>query len=140
MNQVTGTGCTSVDIGVNANLVLVDKFCYLDDMFSVNGCADVAVKARIQIGRNKFRQLAPLLTNKDVSLTVRRRLYSSCVQSKEQQQYIRYQITIHQVTAVLLATVTVKHEVCTVQLHSQCNGSLFCRRELHKLYNIQNFQ
>jgi len=28
MNPVTGTGCTSVDIGVNANLELVDKFCY----------------------------------------------------------------------------------------------------------------
>jgi len=26
---VTGTGHTSVDIGVNANLELVDKFCYL---------------------------------------------------------------------------------------------------------------
>jgi len=25
MNQVTGTGCTHVDIGVNANLELVDK-------------------------------------------------------------------------------------------------------------------
>jgi len=30
---------------------------------------------------NKFRQLVPLLTNKDISLTVRGRLYSSCVQS-----------------------------------------------------------
>ena len=27
MIQVTDTGCTSVDIGVNANLELVDKFC-----------------------------------------------------------------------------------------------------------------
>jgi len=27
-NQVTGTGRTSVDIDVNANLELVDKFCY----------------------------------------------------------------------------------------------------------------
>jgi len=29
MNPVTGTGHTSVDIDVNANLELVDKFCYL---------------------------------------------------------------------------------------------------------------
>jgi len=35
MNPVTGTGCTSADIGVNANLELVDKFCYLGDMLSV---------------------------------------------------------------------------------------------------------
>ena len=55
MNQVTGTGCTSVDIGVNANLVLVDKFCYLGDMLSMDGDADAAVENRIRIGWNKFR-------------------------------------------------------------------------------------
>jgi len=33
------------------------------------------------MGWNKFRQLVPLLTNKDIPLTVRGRLYSSCVQS-----------------------------------------------------------
>jgi len=50
VNSVTGTGCTSVDIGVNANLELVDKFCYLGDMLSVDGDADTAVVTRIQIG------------------------------------------------------------------------------------------
>jgi len=59
----------------------VDKFCYLGDMLSVDGDADAAVEARIRIGWNKFRQLAPLLTNKNVSLIMRGRLYSSCVQS-----------------------------------------------------------
>jgi len=34
MNPVTGTGCTSVRIGDNANVELVDKLCYLDDMLS----------------------------------------------------------------------------------------------------------
>ena len=81
MNPVTGTGRTSVDIGGDANLELVDKFCYLGDMLSVDGDADAAVDTRIRIGWNKFRQLVPLLTNKDVSLTMRGRLYSSCVQS-----------------------------------------------------------
>ena len=47
----------------------------------VDGDADAAVETRIQIGWNKFRQLVPLLTNKDISLTVRGRLYSGCVQS-----------------------------------------------------------
>jgi len=37
VNPVTGTGRTSVDIGVNANLELVDKICYLADMLSVDG-------------------------------------------------------------------------------------------------------
>jgi len=83
MNPVTDTGCTSVDTGDNAkfaNLELVDKFCYLGDKFSVDGNADAAVETRIRIGWNKFRQLLPLLSNKDISLTVRGRLYSSCVQ------------------------------------------------------------
>jgi len=34
---VTGTGHTSVDIGVNASLELVYKFCYLGDILSVDG-------------------------------------------------------------------------------------------------------
>jgi len=38
---------TSVDIGVNANLELMDKFSYLGDMLSVDGDADAAVEARI---------------------------------------------------------------------------------------------
>jgi len=37
-------------------------------MLSVAGDADAAVEARIQTGWNKFRQLVPLLTNRDISL------------------------------------------------------------------------
>jgi len=48
---------------------------------SVDGDADAAVEARIRIGWNKFRQLVPLLTDRDISLIRRGRLYSSCVQS-----------------------------------------------------------
>ena len=70
-----------MDIGASAKLELVDKLCYLGDMLSVDGDADAAVEARIRIGRNKFRQLVPLLSNKDVSLIMRGRLYSSCVRS-----------------------------------------------------------
>ena len=81
MTEVTSTRHTSVDIGVNANLEIVDNFCYLDGMLSVDGDADANVENRIQIGWNKFRQLVPLLTNKDISLKVRGRLYSGCVQS-----------------------------------------------------------
>jgi len=51
------------------------------DMLSVDGDADAAVEARIRIGWKKFRQLVPLLTNRIISLIMRGRLYSSCVQS-----------------------------------------------------------
>ena len=37
MNPVTSTGRTNVDIGVSANLELVDKFSYLGDMLSIDG-------------------------------------------------------------------------------------------------------
>jgi len=78
LNPVTSAG---VDIRASAKLEFVDKFCYLGDKLSVNGNADAAVEARIRIGWIKFRQLVPLLTNKDVSLIMRGRLYSSCVRS-----------------------------------------------------------
>jgi len=81
VNPVTSTGCTSVDIGARANLELVDKFCYLGDMLSVDGDADAAVETSIRVGWNKFRQLVPLLTNMDISLNMRERLYNSCVRS-----------------------------------------------------------
>ena len=71
LNPVTSAGRTSVDIGASGKLELVDKFCYLGDMLSVDGDADAAVEARIRIGWNKFRQLVLLLTNKDVSLIMR---------------------------------------------------------------------
>ena len=80
-NPVTSAGHNSVDIGASVKLELVDKFCYLGDMLSVDGDADAAVEARIRIGWNKFRQLVTLLTNKDVSLITRGGLYSSCVRS-----------------------------------------------------------
>jgi len=76
-NPVISTGHTSVDIGASANLEVVDKFCYLGDMLSVDGDADAAVEARSRIGCNKFRQLLRLLTNRDISLIRRGRLYSS---------------------------------------------------------------
>jgi len=47
MIPVTGTGRTSIDIGVSASLELVYKFCYLGDMLSVDEDADVAVENRI---------------------------------------------------------------------------------------------
>jgi len=70
-----------VDIGASANLELVDKFCYVGDMLSVDGDADAAVETSIRIGGNKFRQLVPLLTSMDTSFIIRGRLYRICVQS-----------------------------------------------------------
>jgi len=51
VNPVTSTGCISVDIGVNANLELVDKFCYLGDMLSV----DRELEMLMKLWRPEFR-------------------------------------------------------------------------------------
>jgi len=47
VNPASDTGCTNIDIGVNANLELMDEFCYLGDMLSVVGDSDAAVQTRI---------------------------------------------------------------------------------------------
>ena len=60
-----------LDIGASTKLELVDKLCY---MLSVDGDVDAAVETGIRIGWNNFRQLVPLLTSKEVSLTMRGRL------------------------------------------------------------------
>ena len=59
----------------------MDKFCYLGDILSVDGDAHAAVDNRIQIRWNTVKQSVPMLTNNNISLIVRGRLYSSCVQS-----------------------------------------------------------
>jgi len=41
LSPVTSTGRTSVNIGGDANLGLVDKFCYLGDMLSVDEDAEM---------------------------------------------------------------------------------------------------
>ena len=82
LSPVANAVRTSVDIGASAELELVDEFCCLGDMLSVDGDADAAVEARVGVGWNGgFGRLVPLLANKDVSLIMRGRLYSGCVRS-----------------------------------------------------------
>jgi len=76
MIPVNGTART----GASGNLELVDGFCCLVDMLSVDGDADAAVENRVRVGWSELRRLVLLLTNDHVSLRVRGRLYSSCVQ------------------------------------------------------------
>lgn len=59
----------------------MDEFCYLRDMLGVDGNADAAATARIRSGWFKFRSLIPFLSAKDVSLKLRRKVYSACLKS-----------------------------------------------------------
>ena len=44
-DEPVGTAMTSVDIGDGTSLELVDNFCYVGDMQSIDGNADAAVEA-----------------------------------------------------------------------------------------------
>jgi hypothetical protein len=61
----------SVIIGKGVELEKVRKFCYLGDMLDADGGVDSAVTNRIRCAWNKFRELAPFLTAKRVSLQVK---------------------------------------------------------------------
>jgi len=72
---------SSVDIDDGSSVEIVDEFCYIEDMLSVDGDADAAVTARIRSGWHKFRSLASFLTAKNVSFLLRGKVYDACVGS-----------------------------------------------------------
>ena len=47
----------------NESLEVVNKFCYLHNMISVDGCVEESIVARIRCGWKKFRELLPVLTS-----------------------------------------------------------------------------
>ena len=85
-------------------------------MQSVDGDADAAVEARIRIGWNKFRQLVPLHTNKDMSLIMRGRLYSSCVQSSMLHGSETWPVRKENVVALQRAEMKMVRWMCDVEL------------------------
>jgi len=74
------------------------------------------VVARIRIGWNKFRQLVPLLTNKDVSLIMRGRLYSSCVRSSMLHRSETWPIRKENVVALQRAEMRMVRWMCGIKL------------------------
>ena len=59
----------------------MDNFCYLGDTISKQGGAGAAVTSRVRSGWKKFKELAPFLTAKNISLTVKGHVYDSCVRA-----------------------------------------------------------
>jgi len=123
-NPVISTGHTIVDIGASANLEVVDMFCYLGDMLSVDGDADATVEARIRIGWNKFRQLVPLLTNRDISLIRRMRLYSSCVRSSMLHVSETWPVRKENEVALQRAEMRILRWMCNSVLHGSGSGKI----------------
>ena len=109
-----------MDIGAHANLEVVEKFCYLGVVLSVDGDADAAVEARIRIGWNKFRQLVPLLTNRDISLFGRGRLYSSCVRSSMLHRSETWPVKKENEVALQQAEMRIIRWMCYVKVKESC--------------------
>ena len=65
----------------NKKLEVVSEFCYIGDMLSAGGGCELAAITRCKCAWGKFRQLLPLLTNRQVPLLTRGKVYSSCVRS-----------------------------------------------------------
>ena len=82
----------------------------------MDGDADAAVEARIRTGWNKFRQLVPLLTNKDVSLIMRGRLFSSCVRSSMLHGSETWPVRKENVAALQRAEMRMVRWMCGVKL------------------------
>jgi len=93
---------------------------YLGDKLSVDGDADTAVETRIQIGWNKFTQLVPMLTNKDISLIVRGRLYNSCVQSSMLHGIETWPVWKENEVSLQQAEMRIFRWMCGINLQTEC--------------------
>ena len=77
---IDGRQTLEVEVG-NEKLEVVPEFCYLGDMLSAGGGCELAAITRCKCAWGKVRQLLPLLTNRQVPLRTRGKVYSSCVRS-----------------------------------------------------------
>jgi len=96
---------------------------------------DAAVEARIRIGWNKFRQLVPLLTNKDVSLIMRGRLYSSCVRSSILHGSETWPVRKENVVALQRAEMRMDRWMCCIRLKDR-----FPSKELRERLGIDDIE
>jgi len=88
-----------------------------------------AFSREFRIGWNKFRQLLPLLTNKDISLIVRGMLYSSCAQSSMLQGSETWSVRKENEVALQQAEMRMVRWMCSVtHTHTQsfyCSSAIF---------------
>ena len=59
----------------------VAEFCYLGDSLSAGGGCEIAAITRCKSAWKSFRELLPVLTNKQLPATTRGQVYNSCVRS-----------------------------------------------------------
>ena len=90
---IDGRQSLEIEVGYE-KLEVVPEFCYLGDMLSAGGGCGLAAITRCKCAWGKFRQLLPLLTNRQVPLLTRGKVYSSCVRSVMLHALTHYELTI----------------------------------------------
>ena len=65
-----------VVLGEAGKLQCVDKFCYLGDMLVCGGGAGETVRSRVRCAWGTFRDRAPILSVKELSLKMKGKIYS----------------------------------------------------------------
>jgi len=88
-------------------------------MLSVDGDANAAAENRNRIRWNKFRQLVPLLTNNNISLKVRGRLYGSCVWSSMLHGSETWPVRNENVEALQQADMRMVRWMCGIKLQDR---------------------
>ena len=78
--HVQSSGSEVISLDVDQKLECVGTFRYLGDMIGAGGGAGEASTARVRCAWAKFRELAPILTNRGASLRVKGKIYKTCVQ------------------------------------------------------------
>ena len=96
LKKVTGVQdfqCPSCRIGTNGvegqrglittggRIEEVDEICYLGNVLDCEAGIEKAVRARVAVAWKKWRDMASLITNKNIPLKIRGSVYESCVRS-----------------------------------------------------------
>ena len=79
---IDGRQSLAVEVG-NKKLEVVPEFCYLGDMLSAGGGCELAAITHCECAWGKFRQLLPLLTNRQVPLLTRGKVRSEMLHKAE---------------------------------------------------------
>ena len=82
---IDGRQSLEVEVG-NEKLEVVPEFCYLGDMLSAGGGCKLAAITRCKCAWGKFRQLLPLLTNRQVCDGCERWVHKKCSSIKGRMQ------------------------------------------------------
>ena len=70
-----------IELEGDVHLECVRKFCYLGDVLSADGGAELASLSRVRYAWSKFKELGGLLMKKDVPLKLKGKIYAACVRS-----------------------------------------------------------